>query len=331
VQVCGRQETLQLTHMGLHELSDAIQRNLELQPPFLFLDPDGRPLVDNAALATCASLGKQVVVKLTEGVLHDVSRRVDQLRHLQWGFITDQLSALRREQDRYQAEVCSWKSVLAHEQSMLENNYGELRQRVEELYAMSVREHHGGSPRMSTSVSSVTLLAQIHSAQSTCQSEIKELKGGLGDCQNLLRDQKLQSVWQAVEELLGAERQEQVRLIDDLKTQLLQKHNLLDGEFRALFATKSEAAKLTNDVRLLREGFLAQDVALPDHIVHRSVHVSKSSPSRVDLSEVTRGAQRLAIVPDDPEVVCSPQRLVKYVECEGMDHSRGDDSNGSQA
>jgi hypothetical protein len=318
--------------MSLHDLSDAIQRHLELQPPFLFLDPDGRPVVDNAALATCASLGKQVVVKLTEGVLHDVSRRVDQLRHLQWGFIADQLSALRREQDRHQAEVCSWKVALAHEQGVLEKNYDELRRRVEEVYAMLIREYDSGDDSLQTSasVASSTLLSQIHSAQATCQTEIRDLKQELNDCQLLLSDQKSQPVWQAVEEVLRAERQEQARLLDDLKTSILQKQNVLNGEFRALFATKSEAAQLANDVRMLRKTFLSQDVPPLDPTSDRSVSISSSSPPKVDCSKTAREAQGPTYGLADNEGTRSPQRLGRCLHRGSSDNSLGDDSE-SQA
>lgn len=310
VQVCGRQETVQLNHMGLHELSDAIHRKLELQPPFLFLDPDGRPLVDNAALATCASLGKQVIVKLTEGVLHDVSRRVDQLRHLQWGFIADQLSALKREQDRHQAEVSSWKAWLAQEHSLLEKSHCELRQRVEVLYGISVRETDGGSSQAPVSVPSAALLAEIHSLQSTCQTEIKELKRELGECQTLFKDAKLQSPWQAVEELLKTERQEQLRLINDLKMQLLQKHNHLDSEFRALFSAHPGAVKLTSDAPPLRESCVERNVVLPEHFVSGNTHILNRSPA--DRSEVTGASQQFVVAPDDSKGR-QPQR---HIECE---------------
>ncbi|CAE8624855.1 unnamed protein product [Polarella glacialis] len=95
VQVCGRRESVVLE--GLHSsvsmprdaLSDAIRHHFEVEPPFFFSDSNGWPLDDAEALSTCIVEGAVVVVRLSEGALHDLGRRVTQLRHLQWGLLSE--------------------------------------------------------------------------------------------------------------------------------------------------------------------------------------------------------------------------------------------------
>eukprot|EP00928_Gymnodinium_smaydae_P090521 TRINITY_DN74307_c0_g1_i1.p1 TRINITY_DN74307_c0_g1~~TRINITY_DN74307_c0_g1_i1.p1 ORF type:complete len:681 (-),score=156.30 TRINITY_DN74307_c0_g1_i1:5-2047(-) len=121
VQLCGRQETLRLTRVCVAELAPAIERAFEVGPPYLFTDRGGRRLQDDAALAACVAGEGLIVVKLSEGVMHDLSRRVDQLRHLQWGLVTDRAASAQQDVWQYRADVKKLRLSLEHEQSLREN------------------------------------------------------------------------------------------------------------------------------------------------------------------------------------------------------------------
>jgi hypothetical protein len=247
VQVCGRQETLNLNKLDLQELSEAIEKRLELPPPFLFLDVEGRPLADNACLASCVSLGRQVVVKLTEGVVYDVSRRVDQLRHLQWGFIADQLSALKREQSRQSVEVRNCHAAISREQGLRESSYLELQQHLDDMRDSPSRDCNGPAPEI------------VPAAQTSCETDLFEFRQQLQDCWRLLKDADSlraagdrDSSIQSLEKALDTERQERTRYVEDLAAEL-QQQRLLGIEHRSQSVGKADFTKLAIDVQVLQQ------------------------------------------------------------------------------
>ena len=46
-----------------------------------------------------------IYVKMTEGILHDFERRVDHFRHLQWGYVCDQVANMKQEIGILRAEL----------------------------------------------------------------------------------------------------------------------------------------------------------------------------------------------------------------------------------
>lgn len=133
VQVCGRVEVASLEEVSVHALATAVEQLFEVRPPFLYVDREGTPLADDEALAACVANGGVVIVKLTEGVLYDFSRRVDQLRHLQWGYISDQLSLAKKVRAPQEVGCSKWRSELEHEQGLRHRGLQELRLEVDKL------------------------------------------------------------------------------------------------------------------------------------------------------------------------------------------------------
>lgn len=267
VQACGRQEALSLPRAGLRELSEAVERRLEVRPPFLFVGPDGRPLADDASLAACAARGGLVAVKLTEGVLHDVSRRVDQVRHLQWGFISDQLAALKREQAQQQAELRSCHAALSQERSERECACRELRHRLDEVQELLRRGHPSweaiqsqatplaSSPgsRWQATRAAAEVLAEVQAAQAACCEELSELRRRQSDCWQLLRRREGEGgAVEALTEALGIERAERAAQIEELARTLAQHRQRAAADSAPQHATRAEITQLVEDVSQLQ-------------------------------------------------------------------------------
>eukprot|EP00747_Dinoflagellata_sp_TGD_P166662 gnl/TRDRNA2_/TRDRNA2_189800_c0_seq1.p1 gnl/TRDRNA2_/TRDRNA2_189800_c0~~gnl/TRDRNA2_/TRDRNA2_189800_c0_seq1.p1 ORF type:complete len:827 (-),score=234.66 gnl/TRDRNA2_/TRDRNA2_189800_c0_seq1:58-2457(-) len=191
VQVCGRLEQVPLASFSLAELAAAVERQFEVRPPFLFADRDGRQLQGDAALSACAEQGDTIYVKLTEGVMHDFGRRVDQFRHLQWGYLSDQLTALKREHNGLQVELRRWRSGLEAEQGSREQGYRDLLQRGEDLQEL-IREERAGRETQLQALGEKTAELQRAERQSAEQHEaaVTALQRGLSDLAQALGDER---------------------------------------------------------------------------------------------------------------------------------------------
>jgi len=146
VQVCGRRECVSIARASSRELAAAVEQRFEVRPPFLFADGDGQPLADDAALASYIADGDTVVVKLTEGVMHDFSRRVDQIRHLQWGFLSDQLAAAKQGDNKQKEDSSKWRQAFEREHDERVQVETHLQRKVDDLGELirkerSARDH----------------------------------------------------------------------------------------------------------------------------------------------------------------------------------------------
>jgi len=93
VQVCGRRELLAVPAVTVPHIAAAVEKRFEVRPPFIFADPQGRVLADEGAVTNCVAKGEPLLVRFTDGALLDLGKRVDQIRHLQWGLLADKLAA----------------------------------------------------------------------------------------------------------------------------------------------------------------------------------------------------------------------------------------------
>lgn len=126
VQVCGRREPVSVAHMGVAELAETVEQHFGVRPPFLFTDHGGRALPDDEALAECVGHGETIVVKLAGGVLHDFGRRVDQIRHLQWGLLTDRLATFQQSAQAQEDNARQLGMELQRERDLREAGHKEL-------------------------------------------------------------------------------------------------------------------------------------------------------------------------------------------------------------
>lgn len=242
VQVCGRREVVPVARLSVQELTEAVEQRLEVQPPFLFVNAEGRPITDDAELVACVGSGRPVVVKLTEGVLHDVSRRVDQLRHLQWGFISDQLAELRRALAEERADLRKCQEAVIEERGAREDGHKELTQFLQEL-----RQEL-----------SATRSAPAEGARLDLP-EVTDF-GGLSECSRHDACADLGQSWEAtLEAKMDAERQARALQIAGLAEQLTQKQQmdfpLSDGIKLADYATQASVDKIEDHVALLQEAW----------------------------------------------------------------------------
>jgi len=188
VQVCGRREKVSVSHVAVRELVTAVGREFEVKPPFLFAAHDGRMLPDDHALAEYVRTGDTVVVKLTEGVMHDFSRRMDQLRHLQWGFLSDQLAHAKQDSGG-KKDISSFKGQLLQEQANREAGEAELRRGLEAVQDTLRKERVARDALLQTVEDKIADLelridksAQPHEAAATSlQQGITELARSIGD------------------------------------------------------------------------------------------------------------------------------------------------------
>lgn len=237
VQVCGRREVVPVARLSVQELTEAVEQRLEVQPPFLFVNAEGRPITDDAELVACVGSGRPVVVKLTEGVLHDVSRRVDQLRHLQWGFISDQLAELRRALAEERADLRKCQEAVIEERGAREDGQKELTQFLQEL-----RQE---------------LSATRSAPAEGARLDLREVTdfGGLSECSRHGACADIGQSWEAtLEATMDVERQARALQIAGLAEQINQKQQL-EGIKLADYATQTSVEKIEDHVALLQEAW----------------------------------------------------------------------------
>lgn len=106
----------------------------------LLLDQDGRELSDEAALTDIVAHAETVYARVPDTALHDFERRVDQLEHMQIGYLCDQLATSRQEYAEIRAEVATVSCMLEQEQAARASGDSTLRREMEVL--LEVRKGH---------------------------------------------------------------------------------------------------------------------------------------------------------------------------------------------
>eukprot|EP00927_Polykrikos_kofoidii_P054635 TRINITY_DN49028_c0_g1_i1.p1 TRINITY_DN49028_c0_g1~~TRINITY_DN49028_c0_g1_i1.p1 ORF type:complete len:810 (-),score=175.02 TRINITY_DN49028_c0_g1_i1:50-2479(-) len=130
VQVCGQQEIVAVPRVGMAELTLAVQHRFDVRPPFNFADRGGRALQDDEALVAQVYGGGLILVQLTEGVMHDLGRRVDQLRHLQWGYLGDRMRNIQQSWEKQNTNLSKLRTVAERDLGSRELHQRELQQIV---------------------------------------------------------------------------------------------------------------------------------------------------------------------------------------------------------
>lgn len=190
LQVCGRRERATVSEVTARELTAAVERCFCVRPPFQFSDRQGRLLEDDTALSAHAAVGDAVVVRLTEGVLYDLGRRVDQIRHLQWGFLADQLASLRQERssgDGRGPHDSPPEAALREEQSVRDARDAEPQHGLDVIHELCARERAAREALLAEAEARAEeVQGRLRQAIETCQAAIRKDKE---DIQSLLKQE----------------------------------------------------------------------------------------------------------------------------------------------
>lgn len=142
VQVCGRRETVNVRTLNARELSTAVETIFDVRPPFVFANLQGHRFEDDDALAgyvkNCAN--NPIMVRLAEGVLYDFSRRADQIRHLQWGFLSDQLASTRQEKQNRDCDIKKFRALAEEEKCSRQAGDANLQRGLDAVHELLARE-----------------------------------------------------------------------------------------------------------------------------------------------------------------------------------------------
>jgi hypothetical protein len=143
VHVCGRLEGVGVTSASLGELSVAVEKNFDLRSPFHFSNKEGKQVVDDAEVLHAIETQEPMFVRMTEGAFHDFERRVDHYRHLQWGYLADELAVYRSQISVVQGEVKAAKLGLDQEAQNRQYGDSDLRRELEGLRVHVKQERTG--------------------------------------------------------------------------------------------------------------------------------------------------------------------------------------------
>jgi len=135
LHACGRLEKVMLERLSLNELIVVARGAFDFRADqeLILTDKVSEPLSGDAALRSLVDRGDTIYVRLSEGALHDFEQRIDQLQHMQIGFLCDQLSSIRQEQGELRTEIKHMRLVLDQEQSARELAGDVLRRAMEDV------------------------------------------------------------------------------------------------------------------------------------------------------------------------------------------------------
>lgn len=276
VQVCGRREKVSVKRATIRDLVSVVGREFEVRPPFIFAAHDGRMLSDDRSLAEYVETGDTVVVKLTEGVMHDFSRRMDQLRHLQWGFLSDQLAHVKQDAGG-KKEIANINLQLQQEQATREAGEEEMRRGLEAVQDSLRKERNARDALLQTVEDKIAELelridkaAQPHeAAASALQQGITELARSLGD------ERKHREHGEA---MLRQERQElQAELRSEISSQLEIGARLRKEIAQTQSSVESVQSAWRTECLELRQGFSDMRQALSSEQQERAAAEGRST------------------------------------------------------
>jgi len=266
VQVCGRLETIRPAGPSLRELAVAVERTFEVRPPFAFLDRgSGRLLQDDDSLAALLSAGGVVVVRLTEGVMHDLSRRVDQLRHLQWGHFTEQMSSSQQENAKLRSELRQLRASVEHGHSAQESSQQDWRQLVDACHDL-VRQERSARDEALRGIGD-----RLDSLQLGTQSGLKErdevdstLQRAISDCTEKLEterkdrehgDHSLRVVCDELRHFVQSEASARKELAQALRLEIAESRTMAEA---SQSAWRTEAVDLRQQLAELRSALASE-------------------------------------------------------------------------
>jgi len=262
LQVCGRRESVLLREASARALTVAVEKHFDVRPPFLFADQHGRLLADDGAIAAYVATGDPVVVRLTEGVLYDFSRRVDQIRHLQWGFLADQLATVRQDKSDHGTDLKRFRMSVEEEQSARRAGDADLQRGLDALHELLTRERGAREALLvEAEARAEEAQAKLRKAVESCFAAVRKEKE---DIQGLLvleansreeGDQKLRRELCELREAVASEEASRVRADDELLSGLQQGHIMKSTEGRTqelqgLAGTVQQLQASLNEVKL---------------------------------------------------------------------------------
>lgn len=167
IQLLGRRQRLPLPEdvaEGLHEaMTQVVAEHFEVQPPFTFSNDRGLVLED-LELTEALEAGAIIVAHLSDTAMQELSRRVRQLRNLQWGLVHQHLEKTRVEHamQRLPGE--------SRPESLLAEQFGELRMELKQTLSLRLE-------RLESSMED-RLRALEDSWEAKLGSVLKEVKSG---------------------------------------------------------------------------------------------------------------------------------------------------------
>lgn len=150
VHACGRIEALALDRFSIADVSTAARSAFDLpsDQEILLTDKDGERLVSDTMLHNVMARAETVYLRLSEGALHDFERRIDQLQHMQIGYLCDQLATFRQEQGDLRSEIKNVRLAMEQEQAAREFGDDAVRRELETLRLSGRRSTQQGEERL---------------------------------------------------------------------------------------------------------------------------------------------------------------------------------------
>lgn len=134
VHACGRLEAIE-TALEPADVCAATKRAFDLpaDQELSLLHHDGREFSDASALSSAARNGETIYAQLPNTALHDVERRIDQLQHLQIGYICDQFASIRHGHTEVLQDVSVLRGALEKERVERESREDAIRRAMDEI------------------------------------------------------------------------------------------------------------------------------------------------------------------------------------------------------
>mmetsp|Transcript_53461 Transcript_53461/g.124514 ORF Transcript_53461/g.124514 Transcript_53461/m.124514 type:complete len:351 (+) Transcript_53461:41-1093(+) len=269
VQLLGCRQEVELpsasqTPLALQKaLTHSVAQQFEVSPPFSFSSSQGAPLEDAESLAEAVKAGSMIVAHLGDGALHDLGRRVRQLRNLQWGLVNQQLENVRVESA---VRSIPTGSCSKSAESILGQQFADFRQEVKQTLQQ----------RMANLLASLEQRLQLLeeswekrlgaaiAAVSSAQSSPKAAK----EAADARREEELENL----SDLLRAESRRVASSVDDLRQECreamqrevrarLEHHRNLQEEFRREAQNRIQVTRrLDQDIQELARGISGGNV-----------------------------------------------------------------------
>jgi len=151
VHACGRLEALYVEGPAtVSELRLAARQSFDFpgEQELVLTDKDGVKISDDEALRAMVANTETVYVMLSDNAFHDFERQIDQLQHMQIGYLCDQLAVFRQEHADIRSDVRSVRLALEAEQGARELADEVVRHEVENLRGLNRRQLQGGDEKL---------------------------------------------------------------------------------------------------------------------------------------------------------------------------------------
>mmetsp|Transcript_75712 Transcript_75712/g.195095 ORF Transcript_75712/g.195095 Transcript_75712/m.195095 type:complete len:754 (+) Transcript_75712:29-2290(+) len=150
IHACGRLETVQVDRVALSEVAMAARMAFDFprDQEMILVGKDGALVTTDEQLRRLQSHSETVYVRLSDGAFHDFERRIDQIQHMQIGYLCDQLATFRQEHTDLHMEIKNLRQALDQEQAARENGDEVVRRQGDELRSFSHRLQSQGDERL---------------------------------------------------------------------------------------------------------------------------------------------------------------------------------------